>query len=373
MTAPIDKEIFYLAIVCSLLIVPRILQRFRIPAPLTCMMLGIVVALQSPDSDGPIVRFAAILGISSLFLFAGLEVKFSEMRDQARPLIVFAVLRVVALVALTVIVQQLLNVPLQPACLISLALLTSSTGFILDSLDQFGIEGTDRPRVANEAIVGEVLALGILFFVLQFNDARNLAFATGSLLAMTVAIPAAYYAITRWILPYAPESEFSLLVMVAIVAGFVTSRLGVEYLLGAFLAGVMASQMSKRVSLLETPDAMNAVKLFSSFFMPFYFFQNGSQIAHETLSADAIKLGVAFSLLVPLRWLVVWLRYKLRNDASGTEMRLALSLLPTLIFTLVLGQILRERFGIDETIIGALYIYAFVSTLAPSLFLHKRS
>src|SRR5262249_50810451 len=213
--------------------------------------------------------------------------------EQAGSLALFAVMRAAALVGMTFIAQRLFDIEWQPACLTALAVLTSSTGFILDSLDQFGIDGEDRSLVANEAIIGEVLALGVLFFVLQLGDARGFAMASAALVALSIAIPAAYYAITRWILPHAPESEFSLLVMVAIAAGFVTARLGVEYLLGAFLAGLIASQMSRRVSLLETPHAMHAVKLFSSFFMPFYFFHNGSQIAHETLSGTAIAIGLA--------------------------------------------------------------------------------
>jgi hypothetical protein len=51
---------------------------------------------------------------------------------------------------------------------------------------------------------------------------------------------------------------------------------------------------------------------------------------------------------------------------------LSLSLLPTLIFTLVLSQILRSRFDVDAGIVSGLIIYAVVSTLLPSLLLHRR-
>jgi Kef-type K+ transport system membrane component KefB len=366
-----DREVFYLFVICSLLVVPRILQRFRIPAPLTCLLLGVVVAELFP-TDGRIVHFAAVLGITSLFLFAGLEIKFSQMRDHAVSLAAFAVIRLVSLAALTFIVQYLLKISSQAACLVALALLTSSTGFILDSLDHFGIESEDREAVANEAITGEMLALAVLFFVLQSAHTQQLLFACAELLALIVAIPIAYYALSRWVLPHAPESEFSLIVMVSIAAGFVTARLRAEYLLGSFLAGVIAAQMSKKSSLLDSPYAMHAVKLFSSFFMPFYFFRNGQQISHESLSFAAISMGLLFSLFVPLRWSVVWLRYRLARTARGRENRLALSLLPTLIFTLVLGEILRSEFNADESIIGGLFIYAFVSTLLPSLFLGNR-
>ena len=44
-----------------------------------------------------------------------------------------------------------------------------------------------------------------------------------------------------------------------------------------------------------------------------------------------------------------------------------MSLLPTLIFTLVLAGILRERFRIDDVVFGALLVYAAVTTILPSL------
>jgi len=37
--------LIYLAAVFGILVIPRALQRFRLPAPLTCFALGIVVAI----------------------------------------------------------------------------------------------------------------------------------------------------------------------------------------------------------------------------------------------------------------------------------------------------------------------------------------
>lgn len=52
-------------------------------------------------------------------------------------------------------------------------------------------------------------------------------------------------------------------------------------------------------------------------------------------------------------------------------MRVAIALSPTLIFTLVLATILRERVGLTETWYGALLVYAALTTLLPSLILAK--
>ena len=40
-----SRELAYLLLICGLLVVPGLLQRLRIPPPLTCFALGIVVIL----------------------------------------------------------------------------------------------------------------------------------------------------------------------------------------------------------------------------------------------------------------------------------------------------------------------------------------
>ena len=73
----------YLAVVFGLLVIPRALQRFRLPAQLTCFAFGIIVAgFFKPLVNDTVISYLATLGIASLFLFAGLEVDLAELRRQ---------------------------------------------------------------------------------------------------------------------------------------------------------------------------------------------------------------------------------------------------------------------------------------------------
>ncbi len=110
-----------------------------------------------------------------------------------------------------------------------------------------------------------------MFIVLQADSPWTLAESSGILLLLLLAMPLVFLALGRWILPHAPGSEFALLVTVAIAAAFVTERLGVELLLGAFLCGLVAHLLSRRLPRLASEHNMHAVKLFSNFFLPFYF------------------------------------------------------------------------------------------------------
>src|SRR5258708_17738861 len=73
----------YLAVVFGLLVIPRALQRFRLPAPLTCFAFGIIVAgFFKPLINDSVISYLSTLGIAALFLFAGLEVDLAIRRRQ---------------------------------------------------------------------------------------------------------------------------------------------------------------------------------------------------------------------------------------------------------------------------------------------------
>lgn len=259
----------------------------------------------------------------------------------------------------------------QDATLVALGLLTSSTGFIIDSLDRYGLEPEERFWVTNNAISGELLALAVMFVVLKATDPAGLGLATLALLATLVALPLALLALGRWLIAFSAGSEFSMLVMIGFAAAFVTDKLGVEYLLGAFLAGLVARLLEHRVPQLASHDNLRAVKLFSSFFLPFYFFARGAHVPSDALTWQALAIGVGLTVvLVPLRAASIWAKRRMLGigDLRGS-LRVAAALTPTLIFTLVLASILRGRGAISDPLFGGMLLYAALNTLLPSFVL----
>jgi hypothetical protein len=59
------------------------------------------------------------------------------------------------------------------------------------------------------------------------------------------------------------------------------------------------------------------------------------------------------------------------GEDARTSLNISVALAPTLIFTLVLATILRERYAIPESWYGGLLVYAAVSTMLPTLILAK--
>ncbi len=370
----ISNEAAYLLLIFGLLIVPRMLQRFRIPAPLTSVGFGIAAALLIPQfSQDTTLALLATLGISSLFLFAGLEIDIHAIRRGMKPLVGHLFVRSAILGTGTWIGMRYFGFTWQVSSLLALALLTSSTGFILDTLGRLGLNEDERFWVTIKAVGGELLALLILFVVLQSSSLVSFAWSAGALLALMAFLPVFFIMLGRVVLPYAPGSEFSLLVMVGLVAAYLTKGLGVYYLVGAFLAGFVARMLRERMPALASDDNLHAIGLFATFFVPFYFFHSGMNVPAGALRWDALMYGVLLAAaLLPFRIGILWLQRRLiKGESAIGSLRVAVALTPTLIFTLVLATILRERFDISDTLFGALLVYAAISTALPSFVLSK--
>ena len=256
-----NQELVYLSLIFGLLVIPRAVQRLKIPAPITCLFLGIgAMLLWGEETHDPVVVLLSALGISSLFLFAGLEVEWQALRRGVGRLLVHLAIRVAALVLTGWLAWRYLDLGWQAASLLALALLTQSTGFILDTLERMGLDQEERFWVTSKAIAGELLALAMLFVALQAGDPVQFGIASLEMLALLLGLPLLFLALGRWVAPHAPGSEFSLLVMVGMVAAFVTFKLGVYYLVGAFIAGLTARLLRERMPKLASHENIHALR-----------------------------------------------------------------------------------------------------------------
>ncbi|MFT4199029.1 MAG: cation:proton antiporter [Pseudoxanthomonas sp.] len=366
-----NRELAYLLLIFALLVIPRALQRFKMPAPLSCLLFGIAaVLLLGERAHDQVVTLLATLGISSLFLFAGLEVEPKDLRQGLWPLLVHLLLRAGALALVAWLAWRWFALPWQAAALLALAILTPSTGFIVDTLARLGLDDDERFWVTSKAIAAELLALAALFVVLQSANAPlQVVGSSLALLALMAGLPLLFIVLGRWVAPHAPGSEFSLLVMVGVIAAYVTYSLGVYYLVGAFIAGLAARLLRQRMPALASGENLHAVRLFASFFVPFYFFGAGTHVPAGALNLQALGIGLALTaVFVPLRIGSVCLqRVAVLRKPLRSGLRVGTALAPTLVFTLVLAGILRERFHLPDALYGGLLLYAGLNTLLPSL------
>ena len=165
-----------------------------------------------------------------------------------------------------------------------------------------GLDEEEQFWVTSKAIAGELLALGMLFVLLLADDPAQLGLSSLALLGLMIGLPLGFLALGRWVMPQAPGSEFSLLVMVGMVGAYATYKLGVYYLVGAFIAGLTARMLHHRMPKLASDENIKALRLFATFFVPFYFFHAGTAISRDALTWEALWLGLILTVLVlPMR------------------------------------------------------------------------
>jgi Kef-type K+ transport system membrane component KefB len=364
----LPPELDYVILLFALFVVPRMLQRYRVPAAVTSVGLGILAGagLGLFRGDGT-VALLATLGIVALFLFAGLEVDVIDLRRESRVLAQHLIIGTAALAATAVAAAVLLELPWRPALLVALALLTPSTGFILDSLASLGVSDDERFWIKSKAIASELVALALLFVTLQSTSVLTLVLSAAALLAIILVVPVLFRWFTARILPYAPKSEFAFLLMLAVLCAFVTRRLGVYYLVGAFVVGVAAQRFRRELPAIASDTTLSAVELFASFFVPFYFFSAGLHLRAADFGSAAFLVGGAMLLLViPIRIAVVALHRKFAlHEPLRTGGRIGAAMLPTLVFTIVIAEILRDRFLVPRAVFGGLILYTLANTLIP--------
>lgn len=366
------SEFRYPFLIFCLFVIPRFLARYKIPLAVSAFSLGVFVSLGFDvfDRDST-VRLLSSLGITSLFLFAGLEVNLKEAKKHFRVLTEHLVIKLGLLVGAVWLLNYFLPLQIRPAVLYALALLTPSTGFILDSLDS-GQMPSDRVFwIKAKAIAAEIIALVAMFFTVKSASAYELSISLLALIVLVLFLPIVFHFFAKRIAPYAPRSEFGFLLMVAIIAGMVTKKLGVYYLVGAFLVGLVAKRFEEALPDLASRSVLRSLKRFASFFTPFYFFQVGLGLTWKDFTWAALGAGCALSVVfIPIRVLVVVLHRKLSLKESILEsFPVSTSLLPTLVFGFVLAGMLRDLFKIPSYLFGGLIFYTIATTVLPPLIL----
>ena len=365
------RDLSYVVLLFVLFVFPRFLQRYRLPGAVTSLALGVAATALGLFQHDETIALLATFGIVALFLFAGLDVDVEELRPDARVLLQHLAIWAITLALLTVGAVQFLSLPPREGSLVALALITPSTGFILDSLELFGLSDDEKRWTKSKAIASELLALLVMFLALQSTSARQLGLSVVALVALIVVLPPLFRWFAARIAPYAPRSEFAFLLMVAVVCASATRRLGVYYLVGAFVVGLAARQFRERLPAMSSERMLGAVEAFASFFVPFYFFKAGQGVSHDELDLEALLTGCAMLLVcVTLRLGEVALhRWLALRERPRESLRIGVALLPTLVFTLVIADILRDRPGVSPGLIGGLVLYTTLITLLPGLVL----
>lgn len=369
----LTKDLEYLLIFSLVLIFPKILQRFKIPSGITALAIGIGLSIFSPTiKSDPLFRFLSQIGITSLFVFAGLEVSFKELKKDKIYLTKYLLKFIIILGIISFGIHKIFSLDIQSSVLLSLGIFTPSAGFILTSLHAYDINKTQEYWVKSKAISKEVISILLLFLALQGNDIKSLAISLVFYIGLYFFLPMLFKFFFKFVSPHAPNSEIPFLVALSLISGVISKELGAYYLVGAFAVGIVGSRFRRQIFKEGEHALFRSLAGFFSVFLPFYFFYAGLGLAVGGFSTTAILIGVVmFLLFVPLRIFMINISFKkFIKDLKVDTRNISLSLMPTLIFGLVISNILLERDDIDKTIIYGLICYTILTSILPAIFFY---
>jgi Kef-type K+ transport system membrane component KefB len=372
----ITHDLEYLAVFSLVLILPKILMRFKIPSGITAILIGISIAALDPSlKSDQLFRFLSQIGITSLFLFAGLEVEWDELKSDRVYLGKFLTKSLIILFLIAYGISNYFTLPFQESFIYALGIFTPSAGFILNSLHSFEITKDQEHWIKSKAISKELIAIILMFFALQGEDPKKLIISMAFFLALFIILPIVFKLFFKFVSPYAPNSEVPFLIALSLISGVLSKEMGAYYLVGAFVVGIIGGSFKKEIFKEGEENMLHSLSSFFKTFLPFYFFYAGMKIHFSEITSDSVMIGfLLLVIFVPLRLAVIGTSMKFfMSEIRKNPYNISLSLMPTLIFGLVIAGILKERGIMPNNLIYALLIYTLLNSIIPSIILTAKS
>lgn len=351
-------------------------KRIKAPIIVTEIFFGILIG---PNILGLVevtegIEFLALLGFIFLMFLSGLEIDFNQLERRGwnnvfKGLIIFGLI-----FAFSYLGSIILGYPFIMAIILS----TTSLGVVVPTLRVMGMaKSSEGQTILLTAMAADFLAVLLLtFYAVWLRASGDInPFIVGSmflayLIAYLIGKRALWVAsdfLSEWFKPDQP-TEIGVRAAIAIMLGFVaySSMVGVEEILGAFLAGVLLSMLFRGGSILE--EKLYAIGY--GFLIPIFFINVGMAFRFDLIFNEAGLILIpplvitAFLVKIIPSMIVNFRALSLKESiASGILLTSNLSLV-------IAAAEVGRRLGImDESMEAAIIFLAiFTTTVCPILF-----
>ncbi len=234
-----------------------IANRLRQPVLIGYLVSGLIIGpfglkfLSEVDQIKPLAE----IGVAFLLFALGVEFSLAELKRVKDIAIQGSLLQIgltIALVTLLTSVIGWVNTPIQ-GIFLGAVLSLSSTAVVLKTLTERGETNTLHGQVMLAILIAQDLALGLMLAILPaLNNPANLVPALGAALLKVLVFLAAAIAAGKWLVPLLIKSiaetesgELFLITVIALCLGvaLITAQLGLSIEMGAFVAGLMISEI----------------------------------------------------------------------------------------------------------------------------------
>ncbi|THE63307.1 cation:proton antiporter [Salinadaptatus halalkaliphilus] len=305
LTPPFDDPVlvFGLAVVVFL-VAPLLLQRYRLPGIVGIILVGAAIG---PNGLGLLERGETIqllgeVGLIYLLFLAGLEIDIAQFVAYKDRSIVFGLLSFVIPQAVGMAVGVALLELTLPAAALFAAIFASHTLLAYPIVTRLGI-------VTNEAmtatiggtILTDTLALLVLAIVIAATEGTlDAVFWTRLAVGLAVFFVGVWLLVPRlgrWFFRRHHEEsyvEYLFVLAVLFTCAFLAELVGVEHIIGAFLAGLTLNRLVP-----ETGTLMNRIEFVgNALFIPFFLLSVGMLVDARVVLEGTETLVLATALLV---------------------------------------------------------------------------
>jgi len=349
----------------------------RLPSAVLEIVAGIVLGpsvLGWVRVDVPL-QVLSLIGLALLLFLAGLEIDVDRLRGSLLGLVTLgfvASFAVALAVGWALSASGLVSSPL----LLAIILTATSLGVVVPVLKDAGLTGSDFGQLviaaASVADFGAIILLSLFFSREATSTGAQLAL-LGGLLALSAVVAAALTRVGRSMRLSAElvrlqdtSAQIRVRGAVALLAVLVwfAQRLGLELILGAFLAGVVVKIADKDAAVTHPEFHTKLEALGFGFFVPVFFVVSGVRFDLDALTADGAALARVPLFLVALL-LARGLPALLYRRRIGTRRTVVAGLLQatSLPFIVAAAQIGMELGQLDQATGAALIAAGLLSVL----------
>jgi Kef-type K+ transport system membrane component KefB len=318
-----DAVSLLVIVACAVLapLLCEVVRFVRVPSVLFELLLGVIVgpAVLGWAQLDPFVEGLSALGLSVLFFVAGYELDLQRLRG--RPLrLAGASWGITLLLAAAAGVTLASTGYVRSSLLVGLALTTTALGTLLPMLSDRGVLGTEFGRhVSAAGAIGEfgpVVAVTLLLGSSQPAAEAALLFVFVVITVVVAALaarpqPPRLLAILQRHLTTTSQLPVRVLMLLIVAMVAVASVLGLDTLLGAFAAGLIARRALRPEQVRTLQPRIEAVSF--GFLIPVFFVVSGMKFDVTALFEDPgnlLRMGLFLVLLLVVRGLPALLVYR---------------------------------------------------------------
>ena len=301
-----------------ILLAPIVLRRLRVPHIIGLILAGLLVGpngLHVLDLDASIQLFGQV-GIYYIMFLAGLEMDMGSFRRHGRHGLLFGALTfIVPLLTGFIVGHWVLHLS-TPSSLLLSSLLASHTLVTFPIVGRYGLG--KHPSVVHSimaTVIASFLALLLLAIVVQGQHAAGglywLRFGV-SIVLYIVATAYVFPKFGRWFLRRNEDAvtQFVFVLALVFISAFLASLVGLEGLLGAFLAGLVLNRIIPHGG----PLMVRLEFVGNAIFVPYFLIGVGMIIDMKVLFGSLHTLWIAAVIILAAifsKWLAAWLMQRL--------------------------------------------------------------